>query len=398
MDFLFSKIQNKLIAAFILVLLLPFLMVGYYSYQSTTNALIEAEVSKQQEENKVRVNEIESFLDELFDLVLSLSKDESIDVLLAARTSGNPDGIEIALSAVTGIFSDVGHRAGFTDKMTLIDENGMELLRIEKKFNKLNAVSKADLKNVGDQYYFKEAMKFDESMIFDSFIDLERENGNILEPHQPHIRYLTPLFFENGKRAGVLSVSVPAPFFLGNVLKKSGEAGSNYLVDNEGFFYYHSNPEKRWGRDLNANMTLKNEMPAIYKEIMFGGQDGAFIRGNQVYTYSLTTPPAHTPRAWWLIAERPLDVVTAPVRQFTFIFLILAGLALLGGIIMAIIIARGISMPLLHLSQVAEQISQGDLQAEINVKSNDEIGQLAESLQRMRVSLEAAIKRLRRRT
>jgi HAMP domain-containing protein len=50
--------------------------------------------------------------------------------------------------------------------------------------------------------------------------------------------------------------------------------------------------------------------------------------------------------------------------------------------------------PLNRLTKVAEAVSLGDMNADFNKDSNDEVGRLAEAFQRMKTSLEIAIKRL----
>ncbi len=50
-----------------------------------------------------------------------------------------------------------------------------------------------------------------------------------------------------------------------------------------------------------------------------------------------------------------------------------------------------------HLTEAAERISVGDLEAEIEIKSRDEIGNLADAISRMQDSLRLSIERLRRR-
>jgi methyl-accepting chemotaxis protein len=57
--------------------------------------------------------------------------------------------------------------------------------------------------------------------------------------------------------------------------------------------------------------------------------------------------------------------------------------ALLIGVLIAFIIARGISQPVSQMARVAEEISTGDIQHNIDLKSNDEIGTLAESFRKL---------------
>ena len=70
-------------------------------------------------------------------------------------------------------------------------------------------------------------------------------------------------------------------------------------------------------------------------------------------------------------------------------------LALAISIWAAYTISRGITQAAVHLSDASESISRGDLDVEIDVHTGDEMEVLAESIERMRVSLKAAIERLR---
>ena len=62
-------------------------------------------------------------------------------------------------------------------------------------------------------------------------------------------------------------------------------------------------------------------------------------------------------------------------------------------IIMTIVVNRVIIGPIKRLDKYATDISHGDLKQDIEVESNDEIGQLTNALNRMRTNLRAAFKR-----
>lgn len=59
--------------------------------------------------------------------------------------------------------------------------------------------------------------------------------------------------------------------------------------------------------------------------------------------------------------------------------------------------ARQVTEPIQRLVRAADAISMGDLSRPVQAARNDEIGDLAQALERMRLSLEAAMERLRRR-
>ena len=65
--------------------------------------------------------------------------------------------------------------------------------------------------------------------------------------------------------------------------------------------------------------------------------------------------------------------------------------------LLVIVIAASITRPISQLVEVADRISLGELDAEIDISGANEVGQLAESLRRMQTSLRSAIERLRTR-
>lgn len=81
--------------------------------------------------------------------------------------------------------------------------------------------------------------------------------------------------------------------------------------------------------------------------------------------------------------------------------LLYIGLATVIGLLVATILAgqaaNAISAPLRRLVEVADAISLGDLSRPVKAERHDEIGELAQALERMRFSLDNAISRLRER-
>ena len=79
----------------------------------------------------------------------------------------------------------------------------------------------------------------------------------------------------------------------------------------------------------------------------------------------------------------------------TSLFLIgLVVMAVVGGTILSRLIGLGISRPMAQLTQMATDISLGELDRKIEVKSKGEIGELAAAIERMRTSLKMTIDRL----
>jgi nitrogen fixation/metabolism regulation signal transduction histidine kinase len=59
--------------------------------------------------------------------------------------------------------------------------------------------------------------------------------------------------------------------------------------------------------------------------------------------------------------------------------------------------SRSVIRPILHLSEVADKISMGELNTPVQVRAKGEVRVLAESIERMQTSVKAAIERLQKR-
>ncbi|MCK5075560.1 MAG: HAMP domain-containing protein, partial [Calditrichia bacterium] len=87
-------------------------------------------------------------------------------------------------------------------------------------------------------------------------------------------------------------------------------------------------------------------------------------------------------------------------KVLTTIYYTISVIGILTGIWMIIgilIVNFQISHPIKFLAEMAEKISLGDFNTPIKIKSKNEIGELAEAIERMRESLKAAIDRLKKR-
>jgi HAMP domain-containing protein len=94
------------------------------------------------------------------------------------------------------------------------------------------------------------------------------------------------------------------------------------------------------------------------------------------------------------LMESRAEILTQKTRLMT--YAILGGTLLLIGIIVSIYGHR-LTSKIKSLTDVAERISIGDLEIEVEAQSRDEIGELAEAISRMQESIRLSIERLRRR-
>ena len=90
------------------------------------------------------------------------------------------------------------------------------------------------------------------------------------------------------------------------------------------------------------------------------------------------------------------DTVQNDVRSTLLPIISLIAACLVAGVVLSIMLASKTVRPILDLKAIADDISRGRLDTSVSIQSNDEVGELGRSLERMRASLKAAMSRLNR--
>lgn len=74
-----------------------------------------------------------------------------------------------------------------------------------------------------------------------------------------------------------------------------------------------------------------------------------------------------------------------------------AALPVLLAVLLGVLLTRAITRNILYLISASDTISRGDFSQSVQVRSNDELGDLSRAIERMRVSLQESLERLQRR-
>ncbi len=194
------------------------------------------------------------------------------------------------------------------------------------------------------------------------------------------IYFLADLKEEGGKSSALTSlVGFVGPSFLNDiVMEYKGDLNTVFLVDNKGYVFAHPD-EDLIGQSLTGHPVVRDiDSGRETGSGQFKTQDGEEIIANYgpipgTNLYIVVT----TPEKEAFVAARALLIT---VLTFGIGFLII-------GSVLSFALASRITKPLNELKDVANQIGSGDFNAEVNVKSNDEVGELAEIVDTMRKSL-----------
>lgn len=187
-----------------------------------------------------------------------------------------------------------------------------------------------------------------------------------------------------------------------------GKSGYTSVHDNKGISRFNKNP-KVVGRDLLLLAEKLPEFRSIIETSLKGRARGYYdwkdADGVRRRKFRFCAPIEGTDLV--VAATTSIDEFSKPAKQIEhriinkvertrIHFLIVMGVSLIVVILVTSIYSRTVVKPITYLTDVADRISLGDLDTRIEINSSDEVGMLADSLERMQESLKAAIERLRK--
>jgi signal transduction histidine kinase len=123
------------------------------------------------------------------------------------------------------------HR-GVILQMRILDQTGMEKIRVNFKDDRVVAVSEIDLQDKSSRYYFKKAQKLKKGEVYISMIDLNKEKGEIVEPRQVTVRFTSKVFFGKSNLPGYVVANFRFPELI-KLVDNFSEANSKIRIWNE---------------------------------------------------------------------------------------------------------------------------------------------------------------------
>ncbi|WP_250460169.1 MULTISPECIES: EAL domain-containing protein [unclassified Caballeronia] len=95
-----------------------------------------------------------------------------------------------------------------------------------------------------------------------------------------------------------------------------------------------------------------------------------------------------------VLLERSLNEALAPFKRLQTTLLLITLLGVLVSIVGSVLMARSVTRPIAALTQFSKRIGQGDYAAPIEIRQNDEIGELARAFNQMRDGISEREKRI----
>jgi len=183
------------------------------------------------------------------------------------------------------------------DQIRFLDSSGMESVRVNYNGGKPRVVTREDLQNKANRYYFKEALSQDPGGIYLSPLDLNVEGQQIEYPLKPMIRFGTPVFDKAGHKRGIILLNCFGEHLIDNFTRAAANIADHVeLVNSEGYWLSSPHPDDEWGFMFGKKITFQKRHPAAWQRIIKNEQ-GQFQTKEGLFTYSTVYPLATAQQA-----------------------------------------------------------------------------------------------------
>jgi PAS domain S-box-containing protein len=221
--------------AFSVLLAIPF---GFYEREESEHDLRLLQV-EQERVIKLAVSTIHQEMDAVLSDLRYLSQHNAIRNHLAYDSRAS----RLDLAAE---YLGLAKQKRLYDQVRFIGLDGREVVRVDFKDGRPEAVADSDLRNTFDRYYFEESLWLSPGQIYVSPLDLNLGEGTVDKVPNPVIRFATPVADGQGLIRGMVVLS-----YLGQRLRDKlgaleGQAGRIWLLNAQGYWLMGASAEDEW--------------------------------------------------------------------------------------------------------------------------------------------------------
>ncbi len=253
------------------------------------------------------------------------------------------------------------------DQVRLLDADGMEVIRINYKDGKAEAVPREQLQNKANRYYFTETKKLGPNEVYVSPFDLNIEHKQIEIPHKPMIRVCNPIFDASEDFAGVVVLNYLGQTIIDDISIISGRSEDRIiLLNKDGYYLKAPNKEDEWAfmfKDKESRR-FSHQYPEVWRQ-MQDIAEGQLETPHGLFSFAtITLLPKWSEgqrtsvRQWKMVSHAPNSLLRAAASNIRRNYLSVYGALLL-------LLGIGTTMRVRHVHQ------QRRHQAELEQARND---------------------------
>ena len=159
----------------------------------------------------------------------------------------------------TIFISFIQHKQSIDQLRVIAFDSGNELVRVEKRHGKVEAIEKQWLQNKSDSDYFKRVSQLSRGELYISPLNLNREHAKLEFPYHPVFRIALPIITPEGQKFGFFVMNVNVTDFFTQVKQSLNQQHQLIVTNAKGYFIEHPNDELKYSEDINPTHNWQSD-------------------------------------------------------------------------------------------------------------------------------------------
>jgi PAS domain S-box-containing protein len=385
-------LTTRLAIAMILLVGIAVFAVGWFGYRSLEPALLPRVLDRIDTHSKLMAADLQSYVRGARADVTTFGSRAAAHGILMARLNGGVDPVDHITEAAwrerlqTRIAADLSARPPYAQfRFIGVEDGGREILRVDRSGpdGAIRIVPDAELKRAGNEAFFKETIRLPANDFYVSPIELNQENGVIETPHVPTLRVASPVYAPDGRPFGIAIINLDMRQAFDRIRASARPREQIYVVGPTGDYFVHPDASREFGSQLGKPANWQADFP-YFAHLLNATEGGAQTVEDQAGRAggAALVPALLAGKQWLGIIETvPNTVFMAPAAAIRNASLLVGLVAMLCAAVLAVIIARSLTGPILRLTAAVEGFGR-DGAAAIPVDAAGETGVLARAFAR----------------
>jgi PAS domain S-box-containing protein len=380
------KLTTRLTVAMVALVLLTATAVGLLTYRNIEAVALPRVLERLSLQSELLAAQLEAAVSSARTDVAGFRSAIGLNMIVRATLAadGAVDGIPLAdwRARMASRFAGELVAKSNYDQFRVIGvaDGGREIVRVNRSGpnGAIRVVPDREREAVAGRGYFRDALRLPDGEIFISPAELDQRR-------QPTIRAATPIYTPDGHVFGIVIINVGLRPAFDRIRAASARAGGSIFLTNEqGDYLIHPDRSREFAFESGKRDRLQDDFPELAPAPALNEVKTSVVRdraGERFGAAVAAVRLAGGPRVNLIEAVPYSDVIvaTAAARDAS----LLGGLAaVFCAIVLAILLARSLTNPLVQMTAAVEEFGRGAPLPAVP-KSGDEIGVLAGAFARM---------------
>jgi PAS domain S-box-containing protein len=373
------KLSTHLTMAMVGLVLFTTAGTGVLVYRDVLGVAVPRSLERLEQHVRLVATELEAVIRAARANVLAIAMDEAAHVNSGVVT-------ENERQRVASRFSAELTAQPWYDEIRIIDGSGRELIRVDHSGapGVTRTVPEAELQREDEQDYFRKTIALPAGGTYVSPIELKQKHGIVEGPYIPIMRVATALFATDDRRIGIVAVDLDLRLVFADIRASVRQGSQIYLVNEAGDYLVHPDAHREFGFQLGSPARVQDDYPGLLRflESNDAGSQVMSDRSGERLAVAWQTLQVNAGPRIATIETLPYAALIAGATIIRDSSAIAALAAVIVAFVLAVIIARSMTNPLVQMTRAVENLAHNE-PIVVPTSASGEIGMLASAFARM---------------